>query len=62
MKGDQRNFLSDKLGDLGNFAVGALTFGQFLSQKPFAFGAFAFGIIFWATCYVLGYVILKGGE
>ena len=62
MKDDQRNFLSDKLGDLGNFAIGVLALGQFLSQEPFDFGAFTFGILFCAACYVSGYIILKGGE
>ncbi len=33
---DQRQMLSDKLPDAANLAVGALFFGQFLSDRPFS--------------------------
>lgn len=33
---DQRQMLSDKLPDAANLAIGALFFGQFLSDKPFS--------------------------
>ena len=58
----QRKFVSDKLGTLGNIAVGALIFGQFLSKESFRFPSFLFGTVFWVTCYVTGYLILKGGD
>ncbi len=32
----QRQMLADKLPDAGNLAVGALFFGQFLSDRPFS--------------------------
>ena len=62
MNEGQRKFVSDKLGTLGNIAVGALIFGQFLSKESFRFPSFLFGIVFWGTCYVAGYLILQGGD
>ena len=62
MNENQRKFISDKLGTLGNIAFGALIFGQFLSEEPFRFPSLLFGIVFWFTCYITGYLILKGGD
>ena len=62
MNKSQRKFLSDKLGTLGNIAVGALIFGQLLSKESFRFPLFLFGVVFWVTCYLTGYLILKGGD
>ena len=60
MNQDQRKFTADKLGTLGNIAAAALIFSQFLSKGPFLFNSILFGIVFWITCYVAGYFILKG--
>ena len=62
MNQDQRKFISDKLGTLGNIAAGALIFGQFLSKESFSFPSFVFGFAFCVTCYLTGYIILKGGD
>jgi hypothetical protein len=62
MNNSQRKFVSDKLGTLGNIAVGALIFGQFLSKELFRFPSFLFGVVLWVTCYVTAYLILKGGD
>jgi hypothetical protein len=51
MNENQRKFISDKLGTLGNIAAGALIFGQFLSKESFSFSSFVFGFVFWFTCY-----------
>jgi len=62
MNENQRKFISDKLGTLGNIAAAALIFSQFLAKGPFLFNSLLFGIVFWITCYVAGYLILKGGD
>ena len=62
MNQNQRKFISDKLGTLGNIAVGALIFGQFLSKESFHFPSFSFGVTCWVTCYLAGYFVLKGGD
>ena len=62
MNENQRKFISDKLGTLGNIAVGALIFSQLLSKESFRFPLFLFGVVFWFICYITGYLILKGGD
>ena len=62
MNQNQRQFISDKLGTLGNIAAGALIFGQFLSKEFFNFPSFVSGFVFLFTCYLTGYIILKGGD
>jgi len=62
MNNDQRKFISDKLGTLGNIAVGALIFGQFLSKELFRFPSFLFGVLLWFICYTTAYLVLRGGD
>jgi len=62
MNENQRKFISDKLGTLGNIALGALIFGQFLSERAFSLLSFLFGLVCWLSCYIAGYLILKGGD
>ena len=62
MNENQRKFFSDKLGTLGNIALGALIFGQFVSERAFNIPSFLFGLVCWLSCYIAGYLILKGGE
>jgi hypothetical protein len=62
MNENQRKFISDKLGTLGNIAAGALIFGQFLSKESFSFLSFVLGFVFLFTCYLTGHIILKGGD
>ena len=46
MNKNQRKFLSDKLGTLGNIALGALIFGQLLSKESFRFPLFLLVLFF----------------
>ena len=62
MNQNQRQFISDKLGTLGNIGVGAMIFGQFLSDRAFSLSSFSFGLVCWLSCYIAGYLILKGGD
>jgi len=59
---DQRKFISDKLGNLGNFVFIAFVIGQFISKDQLQFFILITGLIFWLVCYIVGYIILKGGE
>ena len=55
---EQRRTLADKLPDMANVAVGALVFGQFLSDRPFSPIAAIDGGVLWilviATVVMLG--------
>jgi hypothetical protein len=44
---EQRARMADKLPDAGNVALGALVFGQFLSDRPFSVGTAGLGILSW---------------
>ena len=43
--------------DLGNLGLGALAFGQFISDKPFSAPIFSGGVMFCISCYIGSYVI-----
>lgn len=59
MNQDQRKFLSDKLGELGNFAVLALIFTVLVSDKePRPWLALA-GWLIWLICHSLGLWLLR---
>jgi hypothetical protein len=51
----RRQMLADKLPDAANLAIGALFFGQFLSDRPFSTALALFGsgawlaLMMWAT-------------
>ena len=62
MNQEQRKFVSDKLGNLGNFAAVAFVFGQLISQEPIKQPAFFLGVFFWLICMITSYLILRGGE
>ena len=55
----QRELLADKLPDAANLAVGALFFGQFLSDRPFSIGLAFAGIGAWAALVVWGLVLAR---
>ena len=61
LKDKQRELLSDKLPDAGNLAVGALFFGQFLSDRPFSIVMASCGIAAWVAL-VAEAAILAGGR
>ena len=47
LKDKQRELLSDKLPDAGNLAVGALFFGQFLTERPFSYALAVTSVALW---------------
>ena len=57
----RRDFLAEKLGDLANFAVTALVFGQAVGQDAFSTSlGFAGGAV-WLALTASGFA-LKGGS
>ncbi len=55
---EQRHMLIDKLPDAANVALGALVFGQFLSDAPFSWSVAAVGIALWVG--PVGWSLLLG--
>ena len=55
----QRELLADKLPDPANLAIGALFFGQFLSDRPFSIGMGLCGIGSWAALVIWGLVLAR---
>lgn len=55
----QRELLANKLPDAANLAVGALFFGQFLSDRPFSAGMAFCGIGSWAALVIWGLVLAR---
>jgi len=49
---EQRQMLQDKLPDVANLVLGALAFGQFLSDRPFS--------PWWAAAGFAGWLALIG--
>ncbi len=45
----RRAVLAEKFGDLANYAVAALVFGQAVGQDSFSFGVGVAGIAAWAV-------------
>lgn len=43
----QRAVLVDKVPDVANLAIGALSFGQFLGERPFSFMRALCGVGMW---------------
>ncbi|MEO6064379.1 MAG: hypothetical protein ABIP49_01180 [Lysobacterales bacterium] len=43
----QREMLVDKLPDVANLAIGALSFGQFLGDRPFSLTRALCGVAMW---------------
>ncbi len=50
---EQRELLADKLPDAANVAVGALVFGQFLSERVFSVGVAVCGVGLWTFLLAL---------
>ncbi len=57
---EQRRTLIDKLSDGANMALGALLFGQFLSERPFSALVAVGGIATWAALF--GSALWLGGQ
>ena len=55
----QREMLADKLPDAANLALGALFFGQFLSDRPFS-GALALsGSVAWLVLMISAIMLVR---
>jgi len=55
----QRAVLADKLPDAANLAIGALFFGQFLSDRSFSLALALFGSGAWLTLFSLAIVLSR---
>ena len=53
----RRAFLAEKFGDLGNFAVAALVFGQAVGQDECSVEVGVVGIVIWATLTAIGFAL-----
>ncbi len=60
LNGRQRAVLADKLPDAANVGVGAMFFGQFLSERAFSPLVALFGLVIWMS--FLGFTIWLEGE
>lgn len=49
--------LSEKLMDLGNFILVALTIGQLVTGNGFSTAVFVTGIVLWISCYIISYLV-----
>ena len=55
----QRTLVADKLFDAGNVALGAMLFGQFVSQQPFSFALALVGVVLWVTFFAISVALEK---
>jgi hypothetical protein len=51
--------LSDRFLELGNIAVGAIIFGQFISEQGFQWGLTLLGIGLWGFFSIMSYLFLR---
>lgn len=61
-RGRQWSMLADKLADAANVAVGALFFGQFLSDREFSLALALAGVAAWVTLLVWAATMAGRGE
>lgn len=55
----QRQMLADKLPDAANLAIGALFFGQFLSDRPFSTALAVFGSGAWLALMIWSIMLAR---
>ncbi|MBI1986833.1 MAG: hypothetical protein HYS70_00595 [Nitrospinae bacterium] len=55
MNQKQREWLSNKLADLGNLAVLALGFGYLVTERKFGLWVPLVGLAIWGTTHVIGF-------
>ena len=55
----QREMLADKLPDAANLALGALFFGQFLSDRPFSGTLALSGSLTWVALMIWAIVVAR---
>jgi hypothetical protein len=59
---EQRAMLVDKLPDVANLAVGALSFGQFLADRPFSSTLAICGAAIWLALMAWTIALADGGN
>ena len=62
LKGKQRAMLLDKVPDIANLAIGALVFGQFLSDSMYSVELAAVGLTIWALLMTFAAIVAGGAE
>jgi Na+-transporting methylmalonyl-CoA/oxaloacetate decarboxylase beta subunit len=58
----QRAMLVDKLPDVANLAIGALSFGQFLADRPFSLTLGLCGLAIWVVLMAWAISLASGGN
>ena len=58
----QRAVLVDKVPDVANVAIGALSFGQFLGDRPFSVALALCGIAMWVVLMAWAIALANGGN
>ena len=58
----QRAMLVDKMPDVANLAIGALSFGQFLADRPFSFTVALCGLAIWVVLIAWAISLASGGN
>jgi hypothetical protein len=56
---EQKKLYAEKILDLANIAVGALVFGQFVSDKPFSLLKAIIGIIALFLLYMISFALTE---
>ena len=59
LRWEQRKLLADHVPELANFAAGSLTFGQFLSDRPYSPGVAGLGFAIYAVLMGLALRLAK---
>ena len=58
----QRAMLVDKMPDVANLAIGALSFGQFLADRPFSFTLALGGAAIWVISMTWAIALANEGN
>jgi hypothetical protein len=58
----RRAILAEKFGDLANYAVAALVFGQAVGQESFSVGVALAGFLIWLGFMAASYVVAGGSQ
>ncbi|MBI4753349.1 hypothetical protein HY793_03115 [Candidatus Desantisbacteria bacterium] len=54
--------ISQKLMEMGNLSLAALTFGALLSEHALKWWVPAIGLMLWFVFYLVGIILGKGGD
>lgn len=61
MNQKQREWLSNKLADVGNLAILVWIFGYLVTERKLGLWVPLIGLAIWGTTHVIGFYLLKGG-